>query len=69
MLEYRSSEMYSAVKALWVFYNKYGNDFVKEYEKTMKKESGDMDKLSPVERINAEKATLHFQKKTRFTFL
>lgn len=69
MLEYRSSEMYSAVKALWAFYNKYGNDFVKEYEKTMKKESGDMDNSLRLRELTLKKQPSTFKEDSFHIFM
>jgi hypothetical protein len=63
LMEYRSAEMLLAVRTLWDFYRANPNSFVDVYESTRKREADTTAALSPDQRLQAERATLHYQRR------
>jgi hypothetical protein len=61
--DYRSPEMHSAVKRLWQFYRLWGKDFVQRYEETRQEDEKQIPSLSAQNRIEAERNTLHYQRR------
>jgi len=64
--DYRSLEMHHAVKTLWQFYkdcNKDEKDFVGEYLKILDKDEKKLSNLEEHQRVEAERSTIHYQRR------
>jgi len=62
--DYRSPQMGYAIKQLWDYYRKYGEEnFVREYEKIRKDEDNWVSSLDKNKRSQAVQNTLHFQRR------
>jgi hypothetical protein len=62
LLEYRSVEMFAAVKHLWGFHKEYGDNLVKEYERIRRADEVRIASLPEHERLESEKLTLHYRR-------
>jgi hypothetical protein len=62
LLEYRSVEMFTAVKHLWGFHKEHGNNIVQEYENIRQEDDMRIASLPEYERLESEKLTLHYRR-------
>lgn len=61
---YRSGEMQYAIRTLWDFYKKEGKkNFVEKYEAIRREDEQRISALPPEDRLRAEQATLHYQRR------
>jgi len=64
--DYLSPQMGYAVKTLWQFYNdckKDGEDFVEKYCRILKEDKSRLSSLEEQQRVEAERSTLHYQRR------
>lgn len=62
--EYRSIDMYIAIKSLWQFYREHSNDLVAAYKEQYQKDDVMSQQLPKHNRVEFEKNTLHFQRRS-----
>lgn len=62
--DYRSPEMLYAVRTLWQFYKEHGREaLVEKYDEIRKREEQWVSSLGKQKRLEAEQATLHYQRR------
>jgi hypothetical protein len=61
--DYRSPEMFLAVKSLWRFKRENPDDLVGAYNKRRLEDAAHLDTLPPTARLEYEKTTIHFQRR------
>ncbi len=62
--EYRSAEMLFAVRTLWEFYREHGKEkLVQAYEQCREQDRQMVSRLSGTQKLDAEKMTLHYQRR------
>ena len=62
LLEYRSIEMFTAVKHLWTFHRDHRDNLVTEYLRITKEDDDRIAALPETERLAAEAVTLHYRR-------
>lgn len=61
---YFSAEMMVAVRSMWSFYRKYGDpEFLDKYIEVMNREAKEIKSMSPSERLEYERLSLHNQRR------
>jgi hypothetical protein len=63
LMEYRSVEMLHAVRTLWDYYRTHQTDLVEAYQTQLQIDTAAISKLPSDKVLDAEKATLHFQRR------
>ena len=63
LMEYRSAEMFVAVRSLWRFAREHPNDIAEAYKAQRLKDALHVETLAPVQRLDFERTTIHYQRR------